>query len=203
MQSYRSLHPNHVHQLTVCVSKHYWVNKTGILKYQLKPFELSLQAVKLAEKIHLIHYVIRDHFSGVVYAESAFSPALPPITGFLFRAWSQKDDFPFCGIPDLLMVPKTVEQVFLGVKAEVAQLGVKFPEVTSGFQSGIRDVQTLEEYMKSCIDKPVEENKKNLLSAYRCPSRKPARTGNGSKIEMWKQYVDGIRLPSADWKRSA
>lgn len=137
MQSYKSLHPNHVHQLTVSVSKHYWVTKEGVFKYQAKPLEVSLDRIDDSKKIHLIHYVIRDHTTGVVYAEAGLSNDLIPLSEFLFRAWSEKKDFAFCGIPELMTIPKTVEKAFPNLLKAIALLGIRFPQVTSGFQAGV------------------------------------------------------------------
>ncbi len=83
IQRYRSLHPNHVHQLTVSVSTHYWITKNGILKYQQKAMETNLSKLKDASKAHLVHFIIRDHCSGVVYSEVAKSDNLPPLDAFL------------------------------------------------------------------------------------------------------------------------
>jgi len=73
------------------------VTKTGLIKYQQKAFDLSLAKVDKTEKEHLVHYLIRDRFSGVFYAEIHSCKALIPIDEFLFRAWLPKEDYAFCG----------------------------------------------------------------------------------------------------------
>lgn len=144
MQTYRSLHPNHIHQLTVSVSKHYWITNEGLLKYQHKKMEVSLDKIKRSKKNHLILYIVRNHCSGVVYSEVSTSRKNIHLTEFLYRAWNKKNDFAFCGIPELLTVPKAIEKVFPGILESISLLGVQFPKVTSGFQAGAGDVKILD-----------------------------------------------------------
>jgi hypothetical protein len=62
---YQTNYSIEVHQLIICISKHLYVTKSGPIKYQQKSFDVSLAKVDKAEKEHLVHYLIRDHFSGV------------------------------------------------------------------------------------------------------------------------------------------
>jgi len=94
-KSYRSEYANQVHQLNVSVSKHYYVTKTGSLKYQIKQQEINLDKLARSERLHLIHYVIRDHFSGLFYAELAISNNPIPIHEFLYRVWAQEREYYF------------------------------------------------------------------------------------------------------------
>jgi hypothetical protein len=199
MQRYRSLHPNHVHQLTVSVSKHYWLTNDGILKFQHKKMEVPLDKVDASKKTHLIHYIIRDHFSGVVYSEVATSRKNISLEEFMFRAWNQKDRFVFCGIPVFLTVPKTVENVFPNIKQKVSRLGVEFPTVTSGFQAGVRDVKTIEEYMKFYAELPFEENHSKINDTHIYVSTMDSRTGKQSKIELWRKHIDTVTVPPTSW----
>lgn len=100
-----------------------------------------------SQKQHVVHYLIRDHFSGAFYAEATSSDQLIPVDQFLLRAWSKKDEYVFCGIPDFLSIPTTVADAFPNVLPWVEALGVKLFEVTSGFKGGIRDLPTWEEYL--------------------------------------------------------
>jgi hypothetical protein len=81
-ESYRSSYSNERHQLIVCVSKHLYATKTGLIKYQQKAFDVSFVKVEKAEKDHLVHYLIRDDFSGVFYAEIHSGRALIPVEEF-------------------------------------------------------------------------------------------------------------------------
>ncbi|OUR73756.1 hypothetical protein A9Q78_02695 [Methylophaga sp. 41_12_T18] len=203
MQSYRSLHPNHVHQLTVSVSKHYWITGEGILKYRHKKMEVALDKVESSKRNHLIHYIIRDHCSRVLYSEVASSKSNIDLQQFLFRAWSQKEGFAFCGIPELLTIPNTVQKAFPKIKEKVSQLGIKYLKVTSGFQAGVRDVKTLEEYMKFYAELPFTENHATLNETFNYVSTMQARTGKQSKLEMWQNNINTVSVPSESWLRIA
>nr|VFJ47723.1 MAG: hypothetical protein BECKDK2373C_GA0170839_101914 [Candidatus Kentron sp. DK] len=202
MEQYRSLRPNHVHQLTVSVSKHYWVTNDGILKYQHKKMEVSLDAVSTSKKNHLIFFIIRDHFSGVVYFEVSTAREGISLDGALYRAWSRKEYFDFCGIPELLTIPKTVEKAFPGIKEKISLLGVKFPKVTSGFQSGVREVRTLEEYMGIYAEKPFEANHESINKTCVYLSSMDATIGKQPKIELWRNHVGAITVPPASWPKT-
>lgn len=200
MKSYKSLYPNHAHQLTLSVSKHYWVTKTGVVKYQSKPFEIDLEKLDSSSKIHLVHYLLRDHCTGVVYTEVCTSDNLTLLIDFLFRAWSKKENFAFCGIPELLTIPNTIENKFPGIRKKVFELGVEQPKVTSGFQSGVRDIRTIEQIMPFYIDKIYSEIKNELNELHISLSTKMARNGRETKIEMWLNNVKDLMVPSEIWK---
>lgn len=110
---YQSNYSNEVDQLIVCVSKYLYAIRTGLIRYQQKAFDLSLAKVDKAEKEHLVHYLIRDHFSGVYYAEIHSCKALSPVEEFLFRAWSPKQDYPFteCRNVSLYQRPSATDSI--------------------------------------------------------------------------------------------
>ena len=145
---YQSYYSNEVHQLIVSPSKHYYVTGSGAFKYQKKPFELKLENVDQAKKNHVIHYLIRDHFSGLFYSEICSSHTPIPIYAFLFRAWGKKQNHPLYGIPDFMTVPKNVQSYFPGLLGFIEKLGVTYVKVTSGFQGGVRDIRTIEDELK-------------------------------------------------------
>lgn len=199
MQEYRTLYPNHAHQLTVSVSKHYWITNDGILKYQNKKMEVTLDKVGHSPKNHLIHFILRDHCSGAVYSEVTSSRSILSLSKFLYKAWSQKEDYVFCGIPELLTIPKTVEAVFPEIKEKVMSLGIECPQVTSGFQAGVRDVKTIEEYMKFFANLSFIDNHSSLNKIYSYISSKDARIGKQSKIEMWRSNINSVTIPHESW----
>jgi len=148
IKRYQSNYSNEVHQLIVTPSKHYYVTSSGVFKYQKKPFELKLENVDQAKKIQIIHYLIRDHFSGLFYWEICSSDAPIPIYDFLFRAWSKKQHHPLYGIPDFMTVPKNVHLYFPILIRFIEKIGVTYIKVTSGFQGGVRDIRTIEDELK-------------------------------------------------------
>jgi hypothetical protein len=105
-------HSNELHQLLISLSRHLYIAADGRVLYQKKPFDLSLEKVDQSPKNHLIHYLIRDHYSGHFYAEAGASRNLPSAEAFVFRAWSVKDKHSFQGMPETLSVPSTVARVF-------------------------------------------------------------------------------------------
>lgn len=199
MKSYRSEHPNHVHQLTVSASKHYYITKDGRLKYQHKPMEIRLDALEHSDRTHVIHYIIRDHCSGLFYSEIAASISLLPVEHFLNRAWSRKKEYVFCGIPKLLTLPQRVETVFPTVKTSVSALGVGVVEVTSGFQGGIRDVRTVEDWLKLFHDSPMDEASLRARQIAQIMGEKKSRNGVDDKATLWTKYVPELRVPLKEW----
>lgn len=199
MKSYRTVYPNQVHQLSVAVSKHYWVTQGGVLKFQQKPMEVGLDKLQEASRRHLVHYLVRDHFSGVVYSEIALSGCLTQLDEFLYRAWSEKENFLFCGIPDYMTLPQTVERAFPGVRERVSSLGVLFPDVTSGFQSGVRDIRTIEENFKFYVDRPLEEVRDLMNVECIRISAMPSRDGRQTKLGVWRTGIETVSIPPASW----
>jgi hypothetical protein len=137
MMQYRSNYPNHVHLMHVVASKHLYLLADGRLKSQDKPIENKLATVGESKKTVLVHMVIADHTSGAMYGESySCRDALDPV-GFLQRAWSEKEHSFFCGLPEMLSVPKAVDDLWPGIGQYVAANDVKKWNPTSGFQSGV------------------------------------------------------------------
>ena len=202
---YDSDYPNQLHQLVVSVSKHITTTKDGRLRFQKKPMEVNLANISRSVREHVVHYMIRDHFSGAFYGEVCHAAALIPIRDFLVRAWSEKPHYYFCGVPDYISVPKTVDLAFPGVRGGVAEFGIETVEVTSGFQGGIRDIPTWERYLRQfstmhddlALLKQWSAEYACKLSAYLCGD--PAE--KGSKMWKWYQGVEQVRVPPGDvWK---
>ena len=145
IKRYQSDYSNELHQLIVTPSKHYYITARGALKYQKKPFEIRLENLDAAKKTHTIHFLLRDHFSGLFYWEICSSSAVIPIYEFLFRAWSKKSNHPLYGIPDYMTIPKSVQSYFPALLGFIEEMGVVHIKVTSGFQGGIRDIRTVED----------------------------------------------------------
>ena len=199
MLTYRTDYPNHVHQFVMAVSKHYHAGKDGSLKYQKKVMDVSLAKVLSSEKRHMIIYSLRDHCSGVFYSEISFAPDVLMPHEFLSRAWSHKSDYQFQGIPDLLMLPKTVQEQFPELSNKVQELGIKLVDVTSGFQGGIRDIRTIESRIVLSINQPIENLTGWIEYAYRSHAQKKSRIASKSRIDLWAEGVPDIRHPPHDW----
>lgn len=161
--------------------------------------EVRLDTLEHSDRTHVVHYIIRDHFSGLFYSEIAASSLLPPVEQFLGRAWMAKDEYVFCGIPLLLTVPQRVEAAYPTVKTSVSDLGVTFVEVTSGFQGGIRDIRTVEDWLKLSHDEPMEIASVRARQIAQIMSKKKSRNGADDKVALWLKHVPAIRFPSVQW----
>jgi hypothetical protein len=161
---------------------------------------MSLMKVNKAEKDHLVHYLIRDDFSGVFYAEIHSGTVLIPVEEFLFRAWSQKEAYLFCGMPEFISVPKTVSERFPTVKRLIEAYGLKTIEVTSGFQSGtIQDVKTWEDLVRGFSSlggraEIVREWTPAVCAGYSAYLNDERRNGD-SKIERWRSRTNNLQVP--------
>lgn len=199
MMPYRSAHPNAVHQLNAAVSKHYYAGKDGLLKYQVKPMEVKLTGLADASRRHMLVYTLRDHSSGVFYAEVSFTPGMASMTGFLARAWGSKADYPFCGLPTMLTLPRTVTQAFSGLGHSLEQLGIGLLSAGSGFAGGIGDIKVVESSL--CISDGWSVDRVQPWVRKTCIDHAltKGRTGNCSKLAMWQQAVPALRLPPSGW----
>jgi hypothetical protein len=194
-----SRHPNHVHQLSISVSKHYYATKNGCLKYQQKPMALSLATLNDSNRSNMLILSLRDHCSGLFYAELEFGPKIPGIADFLRNAWARKSDFDFCGLPVLLTIPKTVENAYPQLVMQVESLGICVPRLTNGFESGISNVRLIEDSLCVKEGKSIDEAKKWIHDIYRYHADSKARTGRESKLELWRRAVPPIRLLPRIW----
>lgn len=200
LKQYRTDYPNQVHQLSVAVSKHYYLGADGLLKYQKKAFDVKLSNADKTGKDHLIIYSLRDHCSGLYYIELAFLSKPESVSAFLGRAWRPKEDNVLQGLPDVLMIPKTVEDAFTGVSNRVYNQGVDLLKVTSGFQSGgLIAMRAIEGVLKFYVNKSAELVFEAAKEACKYNANDRARTGKETKQEIWLQNVGHIDLPTPDF----
>lgn len=199
MQSYRSAHPNAVHQLNAAVSKHYYAGKDGLLKYQVKPMVVKLSGLAVASRRHMLVYTLHDHASGVFYAEVSFAPDLVSMTEFLARAWGSKADYPFCGLPTALTLPRTVAQAFVGLDNSLAQLDIELRSAGSGFSCGIGDIKVIESSLCISDGWAIDRVQPWVRKVCIDHAKTKGRTGELTKLEMWQQAVPALRRPSSEW----
>lgn len=199
-QTYQSDYPNQVHQLMVSVSRHLYLIKNSSVRFQKKKFEHNLANMHKSEKEQVVHYLIRDHFSGAFYAEATSSSQLIPVDQFLLRAWSKKQEYIFCGLPEYLSIPNTVAEAFPNLLSWVDSLGVKLLEVTSGFQGGIRDLPTWEEYLRMvfAIGEETRLSEVQAKAARISNYLNSERGDRASKIDKWAYRVGAVRFPSGE-----
>jgi len=198
-KSYRSLGPNHVHQLMVAPSKHYYVVQDGLLKYQQKPFEIKLADMPQAKRQHMVIYTLRDHSTTMLYAEVCFAPALMPLRVFLARAWGKKHSTLFRGLPEMLITSRATIDMFAADLDAAAALGVNISPATSGFQSGIHGALAAEKWVSAGIDKPPEEGLKWLRYFCERDEKDKVPRTKQSKIDSWTDYVGQVRELPPGW----
>jgi hypothetical protein len=205
MLSYRTEYPNQVHLLAVSVSKHWWIAKDGTLKYQKKPFEVTLRNLPNSGKAHCVVFGLRDHCSGILYCDLASSENLPPLAEFLYRAWAPKSNLSFRGMPELLGVPKTVQAAFPGITDAVESLGVSLVPITSGFQGGAGMTKPVEQWIAFDLGKPFEGALARVAQLPAILASEKGRTGDRSKLDMWQHGVPDRLLdgPPMDWLDTA
>ena len=200
LKTYRSDHSNQVHQLLVSVSKHFHVLKDGRLRDQKKPFEVTLEDMGASDKRHVVHYLVRDHFSNVFYAEIGLSSDPIYVGEFLFRAWSKKEAHRFCGMPEILIVPKTVLAVFPKIVNMAKPCQIAMIPATSGFQAGVRVLRTWENDLwcdwKMEEWRSFEEARDRTSEISR--ERSSQRGGKETYIEKWLRRLTSVRLPPDD-----
>jgi hypothetical protein len=186
--------------MLVSVSRHLYITADRRVLYQRKPFGLSLEKAGQSRKNHLVHYLIRDHFSGHFYAEASESKDLISAGAFVYRAWSVKEEHSFRGVPETLSVPATVARVFKNLPEFVQGWGVHVIEPPSGFEAGVRDLRTWEDQV--VFDATFGEHSFEqiqqlaLLRSYLLSTDKNDKTGT-SKLARWSAGFRGpLRIPA-------
>lgn len=198
MHTYKTDYPNQVHQLLVSVSKHLYVKQDGGLGWQKKSFEVSLKSLRKSKRNHVIHYLLRDHFTGTFYGEVACSENIMDAMGFLHRAWSQKEQHPFCGVPNAITIPSTVSDMFPATVHLVEALGIHRIKATSGFQAGVRDLRTWEELIRAHPRLYEAENTFQNLQNNTCGFSIEICTSSDdrkNKLKIWAKGVDTLYVP--------
>lgn len=136
MNTYKTHYSNQVHQLYCSFSKHFYVTQNNIVKYQQKPMEITRNNANKYKKNFLIFYIIRDHFSNAFYSEIYTQQDAIPILDFIERAWKEKENYSFHGIPSQLMVPKSLIKILIWMPGFAKENNFIITTPESGFQAG-------------------------------------------------------------------
>jgi len=147
-QTYESDYPNQVHQLNFSISQNYHLLKNGQIKYQSKKFDVNWKNYERTGKLHLVNFLIRDHFSNCFYAELHRIDTLPDMKEFLFNAWRRKEHFEFCGIPKHLILGRHVVSRFPLIQNFAHNSGLNLELAENGFATGIRSLRDWENNIK-------------------------------------------------------
>lgn len=192
LQRYKTGQSNEVHQLVVAVSRHSYVTAGGKFRRQKKAFEVRLDKPESFTKRHIVHYLLRDHFSGLFYAEITDIKSIFPVYEFLYRAWSKKEAHPLYGIPFGLTVPATVRALWPDLVPGLKDATIEPIDVTSGFQGGIRDLRTWEDELhfgiyESGYPPDYEEVLRRAPEA--CASFNVSEYRGGPKARVWNENL--------------
>ncbi len=135
---------NKTHLLLVSISRHLYLSRGGVLKYQEKPMEVNAGNFHRSKKDHLAYYVLQDAFSGNYIFSVATTKKMLPLLEFLHFGWrKKKDEEHFWGLPQRVSVPKLISSSEL--LAGLQQLGVEPFHPSSGFSSGVRVIKDIED----------------------------------------------------------
>lgn len=197
-KTYKTEYSNHVHQLVVSVSRHYYVTSNGKFKQQKKALGGKLGCPATYTKKHIVHYLIRDHFSGLFYAEVTDTDNILSVLEFLKRAWSAKEGHPLQGIPNALTVPHSVRTVWPEIIPFLDAFSIQPVDVTSGFQGGVRDIRTWEEHLRTGLYEsgfPPDYSEVRAQAAQTCAFISTYGS-NGPKADIWRDNLhEDIYIP--------
>ncbi|MEW5920950.1 MAG: hypothetical protein AB1796_08410 [Bacillota bacterium] len=181
---------NYTHQLLVSVSKHLFVARHGILKYQEKPVDVHINNYANGKKEHLVYYVLRDRCSGNFIFDVATTVTQIPLLDFLHYAWKRdKEEDHFWGLPQSLSVPKRISspELLEGLR----MLGVETFHPSSGFASGIRILKDLEDSL--CYYLFARSAIHSLDNVQMCKSRiyhyMLERNKEDNKVALWQDNL--------------
>lgn len=187
---------NDTHQLLVSISKHLYVLKSGDVTHQKKAMEVNLKNYHRTGREHIIHYIIRDKATRMMYVElhSVNSPSL--VMDFLCRAWKSKYNFYFEGMPRFLSVPETIYSEELG--STLRQLGITPTKPESGFRAGVRSVRLWEEALTwFALHYPGIRNFAELRH-YTEYLADELNTDDQSRTALWESSASPKQFPPAE-----
>ena len=203
---YRTDYRNQVHQLLVTLSRNYYVGKDGLLKYQKKPLPYDLRTVNKSKKTRLVHFILRDHFSGIYYAEMCTHDDMINLGRFLYTAWSEKEGYEFCGVPENLFVPQIIMDRWPTILDLLDDYGIQALKPKSGFQAG---TITAKYWQHAVVDHAIIVDRGGMTSNYNFNWLRSQNLeicideANGkaegtkiTKLEKWRQSETKLLVPT-------
>ncbi len=197
MRMYETSYSNEVHQLLITPSRHLYVLKDGRVKFQKRMIEGGLQESDKNSKDQIIHYILRDHFSLAMYAEIHTRAERVSIEQFLWNAWSKKNEYPFCGLPDFLILPKAISSA--AIDDFIHSLHIDVIRPTGGFMAGVRIFGKWDQVLNF-----VYSNSFDPLRSFQELQSKVLETiqiyfesdpGLTERINVWQSNLRNLRLP--------
>jgi hypothetical protein len=158
--------PAQQQNLMISTSKHLYLTKAGLLKYQQKEIDHRLAGTKTL----LVRLVLLDVETCVIYGEVRPSDEDIDLLGFLARAWSVKPNHPMQGFPKQLNLPKvalTESALTQDIDLLASWSRCALGKIPSGFAAGIHAVKSYEKHLKDllCMGAEIDTSIINSLSA--------------------------------------
>jgi hypothetical protein len=154
------------------------------------------------ERDHVIHFVIRDHYSGFFYAETHPLSKMISLEGFLHHAWATKKNYPFFGLPRSLMIQQHILEFFPTIKNFLGNTsGLHAQLSSSGFEAGIASVKHWEQQFLHQVqtfengDIPYSR----LLNKFILLNSQLYRYSYSSDESLLEKYVSGMHLTPKEY----
>lgn len=201
--------PGREQNLLISKSKHLYLTKDGLLRYQQKAIDPRLPGTKtLLERL-----VLLDVDTGVVYCEMHPADEPTDILGFLARAWSIKPDHSMRGFPQRLNVPKgaiTDPSIAPDLRNLASWGAFTVAALPAGFAAGVHAVKKFEAEMTylKCRSDQIDIytiNKLSALISCRASSEmsylsKEAWAAVQGPDAYFTQMIDAQYDPPAAWR---
>lgn len=185
---------NQVQVFSVSASKRFYFIKSGELRGQKKRFETSIANPAPGSKNTLVHYTLRDCYSGAGYTESHPLFDLPELDDFLYRAWSPKPEPygpDFFGLPTYLAIPKATLKLFPQLEGLSKFTRIIEPPTSIGTVASA--VSSWERYFQPLFSLMGHRMSFAEYNAQR--HRKTNRKSGHSLIDHWRKGLRGEQPP--------
>ncbi len=134
VQSLRSLHPNHVHQVDPSLCVLYYLPNGRQAMMEADKFYKNKLSNYTKVKFKVWRYVIYDHTSSTIYARYVEAAGESPanLFDFLMWAWGRQDGREFHGVPKILIWDKGSANTATAIKSLLEALDVTPIEHAAG-----------------------------------------------------------------------
>ena len=161
--SFPKRRPCREQNLLISISKHLYLTKNDILRYQQKPIDPRVPGPKTL----LMRLVLLDVDTGSIYGEMQ-STENEDLLGFLARAWSRKSLHPMHGIPSQLNIPKSAidnKSMIGDIRLLASSFHFKLAPLPTGFSAGIHAVKEFEIEFKYMLWQAEQDVTFDLVTA--------------------------------------
>lgn len=140
---------------------------------------------------------MRDHYSGLFYAEMCRHDQLINLGDFLYRAWSKKaeEHSHFVGVPEHLLVPQVVIEKWPEIKKVCKEYGIPLHRPKSGFEAGSIAVKNWHNAVYSGLMYTENNHFDNLkeIQKFLCLT-----TESRDKLQKWHAHKTKLYAPKKE-----